>query len=630
MQNLKKPGHYTSLCTAKMPERRPQNIPQSSSTQNYKQPQTRRIRNINQEETESEQLEESVDAEAALYIKELHEDWQNINIIRPTQFSPQKNNFINKESNGEFWVETKTQSHKLQWLADTGSPRSFINQEIAQKLQKEIQNIRIEKFTENTVYKCFNNNNIEIEGVLIIDIQSGSWTAKNCKVLIVKNKTNNIMGRDLLAKLGITLNASKNTDKKLLRHDALTQEELWRRDGSSENELDIQYNAQSTSPTPLDSDDSENQPLIYKSPKEAKQKAKNDTSGPMSSLPTTNNSRDIPGPSKRPITSAPKRTRSDLEANIKPKKRTCKKEPMKTKWSKEKVIKLATKNQREQQQPKGNNKPRNKQSTPLHSFNEKAKQAALKQSMAASTRRLPSSNSDKDANRSFLIFNTPTPQPPSIQIYNVDTDIPGTPPFEVITSNDPLDFMETSKLSPKTQSPQLTTSTSLDTNSMRNDNQDIEFNKSTKKLDKIVKKINTINAGKEEKEQIESTNSPEPIVIYLDTSNSTNGTDQIHSPQSVQAPNGEMTRAQTQEPDMVHKNQIHSPQTVQAPNGEMTRAQTQEPDMVHKNEPLRPPQTEIHQSPASSLIYKTPPSSPPPDTISDLDEDDIKALNEIQ
>ena len=49
--------------------------------------------------------------------------------------------------------------------------------------------------------------------MLIIDIQSGSWTAKNCKVLIVKNKTNNIMGRDLLSKLGITLNASKNTGK---------------------------------------------------------------------------------------------------------------------------------------------------------------------------------------------------------------------------------------------------------------------------------------------------------------------------------------------------------------------------------------------------------------------------------
>ena len=260
----------------------------------------------------------------------------------------------------------------------------------------------------------------------------------------------------------------KCLDKKLLRHDALTQEELWRRDGSSENELDIQYNTQSTSPTPLDSDDSENQPLIYKSPskitpselhfsigdkttkiiynkrnvapksiarktkeprntlapqwniiqdgtitnytphtitidtplrkntvlrkndiaiatetkplqeikprlihmvacktigeyrrnqekikkfclEEAKQNAKNNTSGPMSNLPAANNCQDIPGPSRiqsRPVTSAPKRTRSDLEASNKPKKRTCKKEPIKTKWSKEKVIKLATKNQK--------------------------------------------------------------------------------------------------------------------------------------------------------------------------------------------------------------------------------------------------------------------------------------------
>ena len=221
--------------------------------------------------------------------------------------------------------------------------------------------------------------------------------------------------------------------------------------------------------------------------------------------------------------------------------------------------------------------------------------------MTASTRRLPSTASDTYTNRSFLIFNTPTPQPSSIQIFNVDTDIPGTAPFEIITSNDPTDFMETSTMSPKTQSPQLIASTSLDTNSLRDDNQDIDFNKSTKKLDKIVKKINTINAEREEKEQAEPTNSPEPIVIYLDTSNSPNGEDQIQSPQSEQAP-----------------------------NGEITSAQTKQPDMLNKNEPTRPSQAETQKSPASSLIYKTPPSSPQPDTISDLDEDDIKALNEIQ
>ena len=191
-----------------MLERRPPLMPQPSTAQSYKPQQTKRVRNINQENTECEQTDESVDAEAALYIKELHEDWANI-------FFPQKNNLVNKESNGEFWVETTTQEHKLQWLADTDSPCSFINHETAIQLQKEIENTRIEKFRENTVYKCFNNNNIEIKGVLIIDIKSGSWTAKRCRILIVNSKTNNNMGRDLLEKLGITLNASKNTGKQV-------------------------------------------------------------------------------------------------------------------------------------------------------------------------------------------------------------------------------------------------------------------------------------------------------------------------------------------------------------------------------------------------------------------------------
>ena len=111
---VKKAGHYTSLCTAKMPERRPPRVPPNNPPQNYKPQQTRRVRNINQEKTESDETDESVDAEAALYIKELHDDCANINTIRPTQFAAQKNDVINKESNGEFWVETKTQSHKLQ------------------------------------------------------------------------------------------------------------------------------------------------------------------------------------------------------------------------------------------------------------------------------------------------------------------------------------------------------------------------------------------------------------------------------------------------------------------------------------------------------------------------------------
>ena len=88
-----------------------------------------------------------------------------------------------------------------------------MNEELANKLQKEIPNIKITEYTENTIYKRFTNNKIEIKGVLSTNLKSGSWTAKACKVLIVENRTNNIMGRDILTKLGITLSAHKQPGK---------------------------------------------------------------------------------------------------------------------------------------------------------------------------------------------------------------------------------------------------------------------------------------------------------------------------------------------------------------------------------------------------------------------------------
>ena len=78
-------GHHISLCTAKMSERPPPRGPPNNSSPQYKQQQTRRVKHIKRETPESDQTEESVDAEAALYIKEVHEDWANINLIRPTE-----------------------------------------------------------------------------------------------------------------------------------------------------------------------------------------------------------------------------------------------------------------------------------------------------------------------------------------------------------------------------------------------------------------------------------------------------------------------------------------------------------------------------------------------------------------
>ena len=198
-----------------MPERRPVRNQQRTTPGQYATPQTRKVRHVKQEEQREDSTEESIDAEAALYIKELHEDCANINLIQPTEFIPQTNKQINKHTNGEFWVETTTRTEKIYWLADTGSPLSFINKQKAIELVEKINNPEIHTYKNDTKNRCFNNNDIEIKDVLHLDLQSGSWTAKQCRILIVENKTNNIMGRDVLAKLGITLKAQKPQGKQI-------------------------------------------------------------------------------------------------------------------------------------------------------------------------------------------------------------------------------------------------------------------------------------------------------------------------------------------------------------------------------------------------------------------------------
>ena len=57
-------------------------------------------------------------------------------------------------------------------------------------------------------------------------------------------------------------------DKKILKHDVLTNEEMWRYDGLSEDNLDIAYK-EPENPTPIsiDSDESDNMPLRPRSPR---------------------------------------------------------------------------------------------------------------------------------------------------------------------------------------------------------------------------------------------------------------------------------------------------------------------------------------------------------------------------
>ena len=90
-------------------------------------------------------------------------------------------------------------------LADTGSPRTFVSKEQANTIMANNPKIQLQPYKSQTKYKYFNNNNIKIEGELSLTLCSGSWTAEQCRILVVGHKTNNLMRRDVLRKLGITL-----------------------------------------------------------------------------------------------------------------------------------------------------------------------------------------------------------------------------------------------------------------------------------------------------------------------------------------------------------------------------------------------------------------------------------------
>ena len=239
-------------------------------------------------------------------------------------------------------------------------------------------------------------------------------------------------------------------------------------------------------------------------------------------------------------TTGPSRKSTSYKATTKQTKKkhtATKNSNTRTIWSRDKLIQIATKNQRQQQYttsktPKGVSKAKTKHSSPLFKFNERAKQAAILNSKETnSTRRNIPLMSDTDtSNRSFLIFNTPDPQSKSMKFYNVEADSHDQRSYEVITSNNAQDFMETSPLSPKTQNQQSITATTALDNEALNDTgtntPDMTFAISTKKTDIATEKIYAFNAKKQDI-IIPSTNKDNQRqehtqIVFLDSSTSSN------------------------------------------------------------------------------------------------------------
>ena len=111
----------------------------------------------------------TIDPESTCYIREMMEDWQNINFIKKINFTDEKVSDINKTNRGEFWIKTNTNNQQIFWLVDTGSPRSFMNIDTAQKLLTNGKT-NIKQPTKSIgEFRCFNNNKIDIIGTIQVD-----------------------------------------------------------------------------------------------------------------------------------------------------------------------------------------------------------------------------------------------------------------------------------------------------------------------------------------------------------------------------------------------------------------------------------------------------------------------------
>ena len=186
-------------------------------------PQTRRVRNIrpsqeqqeivNQsQDTQPETMEETVDLENTFYIQEVFDSWNTVNFKNPKKFHTAQPHKLSPSISDEIWIKTSTDTFETDWLADTGSPQCFICKTEAKRILQQCKSAKWKKPTGCQIqYRCFNNIEIPIAGIIQINLRSGLREATNNEILVVDANTVNLMGRNILGKLGFTLSQNKGT-----------------------------------------------------------------------------------------------------------------------------------------------------------------------------------------------------------------------------------------------------------------------------------------------------------------------------------------------------------------------------------------------------------------------------------
>ncbi len=116
---------------------------------------------------------------------------------------------VTKQKTPRFTVDINVGKCNMNFMVDTGSPVSFIDEESATELLKQTKAKRraLTDGENKEKYSDFNGNAVECTSKLVVDMKYGEWTAKEAKLYILGQKQSKcrLLGADIMAQLGLPL-----------------------------------------------------------------------------------------------------------------------------------------------------------------------------------------------------------------------------------------------------------------------------------------------------------------------------------------------------------------------------------------------------------------------------------------
>ena len=138
----------------------------------------------------------------------IHPDDTSTNWI---YFEPRRAEITNTDLQGHL-IRNRSETNNIVFIADTGSPTSFVNKKTDNLLAATVKSTvetKLRDDDEANRMVCYNGYKIPSLGRLIPPIESGGGTIQTASFIVVDDRRANILGRNLLPQIGIQLHQER-------------------------------------------------------------------------------------------------------------------------------------------------------------------------------------------------------------------------------------------------------------------------------------------------------------------------------------------------------------------------------------------------------------------------------------